>query len=165
MWDILTLDIRIWLNDNFILLVHYNFILLVDYMLDLGTTVSRRQAVDLKLHRELATPCYLYSYLMIEINLDNWGKFLFPMSNQHFSFSKIQANNLNLDYSNVLTNQIDFCFPKLYFSPLIRTKIECINKQLLVYINWPNKFFNHSDKLFKHLAELFKLSVVLLVFS
>ena len=41
---------------------------------------------------------------------------------------KIQSSNLNLNYPNILTNQIDFCFPKLYFSPLIRTKMEFINK-------------------------------------
>ena len=61
------------------------------------------------------------------------------MSNPNFSFYKLQSNNLNLDYTNILTSQIDFCFPKLRFSPLIRTKIECINKQLLVDVNWPNK--------------------------
>ena len=61
------------------------------------------------------------------------------MSNAHFSFYKIQSSNWNLDYPNMLTNQIDFRFPKLYFSPLIRNKIECINKQLLVYVNRPSK--------------------------
>ena len=61
------------------------------------------------------------------------------MSDPHFSFYKIQSNNLNLDYPNILNNQIDFRFPKLYFSPLIRSKIEGINKQLLVDFNWPNK--------------------------
>ena len=60
------------------------------------------------------------------------------MSNPHFSY-KIQSNNWNLDYPNILTNQIDFRFPKLHFRPLIRSKIEYINKQLLVDVNWSNK--------------------------
>ena len=38
-----------------------------------------------------------------------------------------------------MTNQIDLYFLKLYFSPLIRTKIECMDKQLLVDFNWSNK--------------------------
>ena len=63
------------------------------------------------------------------------------MSNPHFSFYKIQSNNLNHGYPNILTNQINFCFSKLYFSPLIRTKIEYINKQLVIDVNWPNKAF------------------------
>ena len=61
------------------------------------------------------------------------------MSNQNFSFYKIKSNNSNLDYPNILTKRIDYFFPKLYFSPLIWTKIECINKQLLVNVNQPNK--------------------------
>ena len=61
------------------------------------------------------------------------------MSSQKFLFCKIQSNNLNLDYPNILTNQLDFCFPKLYFSSLIRTKAECINKHPLINVNWPNK--------------------------
>ena len=35
---------------------------------------------------------------------------------------------MNLDYLNKLANQIDLCFPKLYFSPSIQTKIERIEK-------------------------------------
>ena len=54
------------------------------------------------------------------------------MSSQYFLFYKIQSNNLNLNYLNILTNQTDFCFPKLYFSSLIRTKADRINKQLLI---------------------------------
>ena len=61
------------------------------------------------------------------------------MSNPHFSFYKTQSKNLNLDYPNILTNPNDFCFPKLYFSPLIQTEIECISKQLLIDANSPNK--------------------------
>ena len=61
------------------------------------------------------------------------------MSDSHFLFNKIQFNNLNLDYPNILTKKTDFYFPKLYSSPLIGAKIECINKQLLVDINWSNK--------------------------
>ena len=57
------------------------------------------------------------------------------MGREHFSFYKIESNNLNLHYPNILTNQIVLCFPKLYFSPLVQTKIECINKQLLVDVN------------------------------
>ena len=52
---------------------------------------------------------------------------------------EIQSNNLNLNYPNLLIYQIDFCFSKLYFSSLIQTKIECINKQLLFDVDWPNK--------------------------
>ena len=63
----------------------------------------------------------------------------FPMTNTHFSFYKKHSNNLNLNYPNILTNQTDFCFPKLYLSALIRTKIECMNKQLLNDVNWPNE--------------------------
>ena len=61
------------------------------------------------------------------------------MNNQHFPFYKKQSHNLSLNYPNILTNQINSCFSKLCFSPLIRTKIECINKQLLVDVNCPNK--------------------------
>ena len=38
-----------------------------------------------------------------------------------FIFHKIPSNDLNSDYSNILTIQIDFCFVKSYFSLLIRT--------------------------------------------
>ena len=61
------------------------------------------------------------------------------MSSEHFSFYKIEPHNLNLDYPHILTNPIVLRFPKLYFSPLVQTKIECFNKQLLVDINWINK--------------------------
>ena len=61
------------------------------------------------------------------------------MINPHFSFYKIQFNNLNVDYPNILTSQTYFRFPKLYFSTLIQTKIEYFNKQLLIDVNWPNK--------------------------
>ena len=66
------------------------------------------------------------------------------MNNPKLWFYRMQSNNLNLDYLNVLTNQIDFCFSKLYLSTLIRTKIECITKQLLVDINWPSKAIFNS---------------------
>ena len=39
--------------------------------------------------------------------------------NLNFSFYTMESNNLNLHYPNILTNQIDFCLPKLYFSSLI----------------------------------------------
>ena len=61
------------------------------------------------------------------------------MSKQHFLIHKTQSNNFSLDYPNKLTNQIDLYFQKLYFSPLIRMKIECIDKQLLVDVNYSNK--------------------------
>lgn len=61
------------------------------------------------------------------------------MSSEHFSFYEIEYNNFNLDYPNILTNQIVLRFLNLYFSPLVQTKIECFNKQLLVDINWLNK--------------------------
>ena len=67
------------------------------------------------------------------------------MSNPYFSFCKKQSNNLNLNYLNNLTNQIDCCFTKLCFSPLIQTQIECINKQLLVDVSWPNKAIWKSE--------------------
>ena len=54
------------------------------------------------------------------------------MSSQNFLFYKIQSNNLNLDYPNILTNPTDFCFPKLYFSLLIRTKTNGIKTQPLI---------------------------------
>ena len=44
---------------------------------------------------------------------------LIETMHQHLSFYKIQSNNLNLNYANILTNQSDFCLTKLYFSPLI----------------------------------------------
>ena len=37
----------------------------------------------------------------------------------------------------MLSNKLHF--DHLNFSLLIRTQIECINKELLVDINWPNK--------------------------
>ena len=43
-------------------------------------------------------------------------------------------NSLSFNYSNDLAIQIDFCFPKLYFSLLIRTQTE-----LLVEVNCLNK--------------------------
>ena len=39
--------------------------------------------------------------------------------NPHFSFYEIQSSNLNLNYPNILTNQIDFCFPQLHSCPSI----------------------------------------------
>ena len=39
--------------------------------------------------------------------------------NLNFAFYKIQSNNLNLDYPNILAKQTGFCCPKLYFSSLI----------------------------------------------
>ena len=44
---------------------------------------------------------------------------------------------MNSNYLDVFAIQFDF--PRLDFSPLIRTDIECINKQLLVDVNWLNK--------------------------
>ena len=64
----------------------------------------------------------------------NSEKTFFPWATNFF-LNKIQSNNLNLDYPDILTDQIDFCFLKVYFSSLIRTKIECINKQSLININ------------------------------
>ena len=46
---------------------------------------------------------------------------------------------MNLDYPNKLNNQIDLYFPKLNFSLSIRTKIECIDKELLVDVDSTNK--------------------------
>ena len=52
------------------------------------------------------------------------------------SLGKMPLNKLNSDYSNIWTIQIDLRFQKLYFSPLIRTQMECIKKQLFVDVNW-----------------------------
>ena len=82
------------------------------------------------------TLVHLYSYLKIETKS---GKINFPMSSQNFLFYKIESNNLNLDYPNILTNQTDYSFPKLYFSSLIRTETDSINKQSPIDVTWPNK--------------------------
>ena len=66
------------------------------------------------------------------------------MNNQKFSFYKLQSNNSNLDYWNIFTNQIDFCFSKLSSGQLIRTNVECVNKQVLIEINWPSKAVSKS---------------------
>ena len=72
----LTLEIGIWLNDS--------FVLLVDNIPDIATSVSLKQAVNLKYHRvsshhqkrndyerELVIRRYLCSYLIVETNLNN----------------------------------------------------------------------------------------------
>ena len=56
------------------------------------------------------------------------------MSNSYISLCKIPSHNLNSVYSNFLTNEIDFCFPKLYSSQLIRTQIEYVNKLDLIIL-------------------------------
>ena len=66
-------------------------------------------------------------------------KFFFPLNKQQFSVYEIHFNNLDLGCPIIFINQIDFCFLKLYFGPLIRTIIEYINEQLLVDVYWPNK--------------------------
>ena len=61
------------------------------------------------------------------------------MTNPRFSLWKKCHPIISIfhsDYSNVLTSQIDFCFPKLCFAPFIRTQIEYFNKQLLIDIAW-----------------------------
>ena len=35
--------------------------------------------------------------------------------------------------------EVDLCFPTLCFSSLFQTLMDCINKQLLVDVNWLNK--------------------------
>ena len=54
-------------------------------------------------------------------------------------FHKMPPSYLNSDYSDTLfkTIQTDSSFPTLYFSPLIQTQMECINK--LVDFNWLNR--------------------------
>ena len=56
----------------------------------------------------------------------NLGKFFFAWAIQFESWLSEYLDQRN-------------CFPTLYFSALIRTKIEYINKQLLLDVNWPNK--------------------------
>lgn len=85
-----------------------------------------------------------YSCLKIKASFDNskalnFGLFkqiLFLVSHLHFSLRKIRSNDLNSICLNVLTSQIDFCFPKLYFSWLIQIQVECIN--VLVF-HFPGK--------------------------
>ena len=36
-----------------------------------------------------------------------------------FLLSKIPSNNLNSNYANAVTIPINFCYPKLHFSPLM----------------------------------------------
>ena len=147
----LTLEIRICLNDN--------FVLLLDYMSDLDRKVPHRQAVVFKLHRlspqsintnEATKEKKLVIPMLLMFDKLGWFKCLYFRHLNKFFFSwttkyKIHSNNLIFDYPNILINQNDFSFPKLYFSPLIRTKIECINKQRLVDVNWPNKAIWKSE--------------------
>ena len=49
------------------------------------------------------------------------------------------SNNLNSSFSNILTLEIYFYFPKLYSSPLMQTQLEWIIKQLLLDFNWLKK--------------------------
>lgn len=56
-----------------------------------------------------------------------------------YSFCKILSNNLNPSFSNISSDQIDFCFSGLYFGLLTQTKVESINKQLLVEVSFLNK--------------------------
>ena len=91
--------------------------------------------------------CYTYSCLKIEaksgiLNCLYCGYFqqtFFPISYSHFSFCKMPRNNFNSDQSTVFIVQIYFYLPKLYFSLLIGTQIDGINKQQLVLVNWLNK--------------------------
>ena len=46
------------------------------------------------------------------------------MSNQYYSLSKMLFNNLNSNFSNILTIRIDLYFPKLYFSPLMQNQMD-----------------------------------------
>ena len=59
-----------------------------------------------------------------------------PNQSTFFFMKKMPSNNFNFhsDYSNVLTIQIDICFPNLYFSSIIRAQIDHINKQILIDI-------------------------------
>ena len=61
------------------------------------------------------------------------------MNDPHFSLHKMLSDNLNSDYLSAGTAQIEICFLKLYFSPLIRTPIEWTNKPMLVDVNQLNK--------------------------
>ena len=111
---------------------------------------SYRQAVDLNSNR--LSPCQykrddspsdLATLLLPTFVSKNRGKFgwfechtfwLFQTNflwDSHFSTLNMLPNNVAI--------QIYFCFPMLYLSPSIRTKIECNNKQLLVDVNWINK--------------------------
>ena len=43
-----------------------------------------------------------------------------------------------------MTSQVDFGFPKLSFSSVMRTKTKRIHRQLMVDVNWPNKGIQKS---------------------
>ena len=116
------------------------FVLPVDYISDFVTTASRRQPP--------ATPMLLIFVSgekkikfdkSIALCFAQFGKIGFPISSRNFLFYKIPSNNLNFHYPNILTNQTDFCFLKLYFSLLNRTKTDSIKKQPLIDVTWPKK--------------------------
>ena len=147
---------------SYLICLNDNFVLLLDYMSDLDRKVSHRQAVVFKLHRlspqsiktnETTKEKKLVIPILLMFDKLGWLKCLYFRHLNKFFFSwttnillyKIQSNNLIFDYPNILINQIDFSFRKLYLSPLIRTKIECINKQRLVDVNWPNKAIWKSE--------------------
>ena len=61
------------------------------------------------------------------------------MSKQNFDFTEYSPKIwVSIIRTSWLTKLI-FFFSRLYFSALIRTKIESINNQLVVDINWPSK--------------------------
>lgn len=127
--------------NSFIKLEISNFISLVHIISNLITKIHQRQVVDLNWiiyhpittnkttnYIKLTTPVlHKYLYLKIEEYSNDskavcfqWsGEILFTTSNLYFQLCKLISNNLKSDYLNALTIKIDFCFPKLYFNPLI----------------------------------------------
>ena len=72
----------------------------------------------------------LYYFYALKVLSDGQGKI-----KMYYGMSRVKKvydpNKLKL----TKFNQIYLCFLKLYFSPLTRTKIECIDKQLLIDVN------------------------------
>lgn len=121
-----------------------NFVLLNDFMTDLVTVISHRQALDLNSQR-LSSYFYktqwlreLATIVLLTFVSKNRGKLT---ELQCFMFNLTRAD---FSHKNVLTIKIDFCFPKLYFSLLIWTQMKCINKQLLRDVNWLYKCMSKS---------------------
>ena len=76
------------------------------------------------------------------------------------------SNNSNSDYLSALSVQIGFL--KLYFSPLIRTPIECINKPMLIDVNRFNKTIStYSRKKFYDNRNTWNLikTAIIVIFS
>ena len=73
------------------------------------------------------------------LTLVNSNKVFFPWAIRIFHQVKWHPIKWHFDYLKVLTMEVDLCFPTLCFSSLFQTLMDCINKQLLVDVNWLNK--------------------------